>query len=43
VANPLIRVSLLASLLYFATQPWHPFPGSIVLKGLSVAPLAVMA
>ena len=33
----------MASLLYYVTQPWHPFPGSIALKGLSVAPLAVMA
>ena len=43
VANPLIWISLVASLLYYATQPWHPFPGSIVLKGLAVAPLALMA
>jgi uncharacterized membrane protein YhhN len=43
VANPLIWISFIASLLYFATQHWQPFPGSIVLKGLSVSPLAVMA
>ena len=36
-------VSLIASLIYYVTQPWHPFTGSVVLKGLSVAPLAVMA
>ena len=41
MANPLIWVSLVASLLYFVTPPW--LPGSVVLKGLSVAPLAVMA
>ena len=43
VRNPLILTSLLASVLYFVTQPWHPFPGSIALKGLSVAPLALLA
>ena len=43
MANPLIWISFVASLLYYVTQPWHPFPGSIVLKGLSVAPLAVLA
>ena len=36
-------VSIAASALYFVTQPWHPFPGSILLKGLSVALLAVLA
>lgn len=43
MANPLIWISFVASLLYYVTQPWHPFPGSIALKGLSVAPLAIMA
>lgn len=43
VRNPLILISVVASLLYFVTQPWHPFPGSIVLKGLAVAPLALLA
>ena len=43
MANPLIWISLVASLLYYVTQPWHPFPGSVALKGLSVAPLAVLA
>ena len=37
----LVYVSVLASLLYFASEPWQPFTGSIVLKGLSVAPLAI--
>ena len=39
----LVYVSVLASLLYFVIEPWHPFPCSIVLKGLSVAPLAIFA
>lgn len=39
----MLWISVFASFLYFATQAWQPFPGSIVLKGLSVAPLAVMA
>lgn len=43
VRNLLILFSVTASAVYFLTQPWHPFPGSIALKGLSVAPLAVLA
>jgi uncharacterized membrane protein YhhN len=43
VRNLWLWVSLIASLIYYATQPWHPFPGSIALKGLSVAPLALLA
>lgn len=39
----LLGLSVSASLAYFVTIPWHPFPGSVVLKGLSVAPLAVLA
>lgn len=35
--------SALASLAYFATHPWHPYPGSIALKGLSVSLLALLA
>ena len=43
VRHPLTLISVLASLLYFVSEPWHPFSGSIVLKGLSVGPLAVLA
>ena len=37
------RVSLAAGLGYFFTIPWHPFPGSIALKGLAVSTLALAA
>ncbi|MEO8025968.1 MAG: lysoplasmalogenase [Bryobacteraceae bacterium] len=40
---PLLLVSILASTAYFFSIPWHPFPGVVVLKGLAVAPLAVLA
>ena len=36
-------ISVAAGVCYFLTDPWHPFPGSIVLKALSVAPLALIA
>jgi uncharacterized membrane protein YhhN len=40
---PWLTVSILAGVGYFLTIPWHPFPGSIVLKGLSVSALAAIA
>jgi uncharacterized membrane protein YhhN len=43
VANPFLIVSMTSSLLYCVTQHWQPFPGSILLKGLSVSPLALWA
>jgi uncharacterized membrane protein YhhN len=36
-------LSLAAATGYFVTIPWHPFPGSIALKGLSVSALALLA
>ena len=39
--RPLLLLSLLCGAAYLATVPWHPFPGSIALKGLSVGLLAV--
>lgn len=39
----LLLVSIAAGTLYFATASFHPFPGSILLKGLSVGLLAVLA
>ena len=40
--NLLWLISVAAGICYFLTDPWHPFPGSIVLKGLSVATLALV-
>lgn len=39
----LLLLSIAAGTLYFATASMHPFPGSILLKGLSVGLLAVLA
>jgi uncharacterized membrane protein YhhN len=39
----LMLVSAVAGLSYFLTIPWHPFPGTIALKGLSVSALAAFA
>jgi uncharacterized membrane protein YhhN len=36
-------LSFACGALYFATIPWHPFPGSVIVKGLSVATLALIA
>jgi len=36
-------LSIVCSAIYLATQSVQPFPGSIVLKALSIAPLAVLA
>ena len=39
----LLLLSIGCSAAYLATQSVQPFPGSIVLKALSIAPLAVLA
>ncbi len=39
----LLLLSIVCSAIYLATQSVQPFPGSIVLKALSIAPLAVLA
>ncbi len=39
----LLYLSIFAGLTYFLATPWQPFPGSIVLKGLSVSALAALA
>jgi uncharacterized membrane protein YhhN len=39
----LLLLSIGASAIYLATQSLQPCPGSIVLKALSIAPLAVLA
>lgn len=36
-------ISVLAGVAYFFSVPWQPFPGSVVLKGLSVSSLALIA
>ena len=36
-------LSVVCSALYFVTQSWQPFTGSIALKALSIAPLALLA
>ncbi len=41
--NILLLISVVCSIIYFATLSWQPFPGSILLKALSIAPLAVLA
>jgi uncharacterized membrane protein YhhN len=39
----LLQLSAVCSALYFVTKAWQPYPGSVVLKGLCIAPLAVIA
>ena len=39
----LLLLSIACGAVYLATQSIQPFPGSIVLKALSIAPLAVLA
>lgn len=39
----LLGVSGFFGLAYFVTIAWHPFPGSLILKGLSIATLAAFA
>ena len=39
----LLLLSLASSVAYFATRAAQPFPGSVVLKALGMAPLAVLA
>ncbi len=43
VRRILILISATAGLVYFLTQPLHPFPGSFVLKGVAMAPLAALS
>ena len=43
VDNALLITSLACSAVYLCTQRWQPFPGSVVIKALSIAPLAVLA
>lgn len=43
IEQNLLLLSLACSTLYFVTKSWQPFSGSVALKGLCIAPLAVMA
>jgi uncharacterized membrane protein YhhN len=36
-------LSIICGVVYLVTQPWQPYPGSFIVKGLSVGPLAVLA
>ncbi len=38
-----LRLSLLLGSLYFVTLAWQPYPGSAIVKGLSIATLAWLA
>lgn len=39
----LLILSLACATVYLFTQRWQPFPGSVVIKALSIAPLAALA
>jgi len=43
VRRPLIALSATAAAVYLVTQPWQPFPGSAGLKGMAMAPMAVLS
>ena len=43
VERALLGLSVTCSLSYFVSKSWQPFPGSVVLKALCIAPLAVIA
>jgi len=43
LAQRLLLLSVVCSAVYFVTKTWQPFPGSVVLKGMCIAPLAVIA
>ena len=43
VDRALLRLSIICSFFYLATQDFQPFPGSVLFKILSIAPLAVIA
>src|ERR1700722_3008394 len=36
-------LSISSGLIYLVTQLWQPYPGSFIVKGLSVGPLALLA
>jgi uncharacterized membrane protein YhhN len=39
----LVLLSIAAAIAYFVTRPLQPFPGSVVIKALGMAPLAVVS
>jgi len=36
-------LSIVCGVVYLVTQPWQPYPGSFIVKGLSVGSLALLA
>jgi uncharacterized membrane protein YhhN len=38
-----IVLSVVCGVVYLVTARWQPYPGSVIIKGLSVGPLAVLA
>jgi uncharacterized membrane protein YhhN len=36
-------LSIVSGVVYLATEPWQPFSGSFLVKGMSVGPLALLA
>ena len=42
-ANALRRMAVASSAVYLITAPWHPYPGSAIVKGLSIVLLALIA
>jgi len=43
IERALLWLSAACSLSYFITKSWQPYPGSVVLKALCIAPLALIA
>lgn len=43
IEQALLLLSATCSAAYFVSKSWQPFPGSVALKGLCIAPLAVVA
>lgn len=41
--SALLITSLACSAVYLCTQRWQPFPGSVAIKALGIAPLAMLA
>jgi uncharacterized membrane protein YhhN len=43
IGNNLRLLSIFFSVLYLVTQPWQPYPGHFIVKGLAVGLLALLA
>ena len=42
-SNLFFRISAICGAVYLLTVPWHPYPGSAIIKGLSIALLSWIA